>query len=620
MQGKRLSIPLFFLLLSLIFSCHALPVQPREVRDLHYGEVLFHFYQQDYFSAITHLMMASQQQQLPHHLQESELLLGGMQLSYGMLDEAEQGFRKLLGPEDDPETANRAWFYLAKIAYQRGLYDRAKTALQDAGQPDDPGKQAELLLLTANTHMALGQNNEAAEALKGARAPQDLQQYLLINRGIALLRAGQIDEGRQVLDRLGSQVGGNEELRSLRDRANLGLGYELLRSGEAEAARSYLERVRLRGPYMRAALLGAGWADAELNHYQDALTPWLELIKHSSFDAPVQEAQLAVPYAFAKLGDNRRAVHFYQAAITHYDEEQRALEDASVAIESGTMLAMLNQVDNSSTGGWLHSIPELEGIPAGRYLIDILSANSFQETLKDYRDLGFLDKLLARWQENITLYYEMVDARRQAYQQRAPLIRTSLEQDRAGALAEQWSTYQDALAELEAADDPVGLASSKEQQQWRKLQRIGETIASLPDSTPRLQKLQERSKWLQGILYWQIQDDYKARLWNVRKQLSGLESDIAEAVRRHQQVSEALEDVKAGFSGYEQRIETLRQRILALQPKIRLARAAAASDIRQMALNELETRRQRLISYRSQARYALARTYDQLAHSGESLP
>ena len=86
MRGKRFSIPLFFLLLTLMFGSHTLSGQPRAVRDLHYGEVLFHFYQQDYFTAITHLMMAREQQQLQHHTEESELLLGGLQLSYGMLE------------------------------------------------------------------------------------------------------------------------------------------------------------------------------------------------------------------------------------------------------------------------------------------------------------------------------------------------------------------------------------------------------------------------------------------------------------------------------------------------------------------------------------------------------
>ncbi len=616
MSRQRFSIPLLLFLLACTVGSRAAPEPPQQVRDLHYGEVLFHFYQQDYFTAITRLMMASEQQQLQHHENEAELLLGGLQLSYGMLDQAEARFRRLIGPDTDPETKSRAWFYLARIAYQRGLFRKARSALQEAGLPDNPGQRAELLLLTANVRMALGENNEAAEALSDARAPEDWHEYLRINRGIALLRAGHTSEGREVLDQLGQSRAGNEELRALRDRANTGLGYELLRAGEAGQARDYLGRVRLSGPYMQAALLGAGWADADLGHYEEALVPWLKLLEQSSFDAPVQEAQLAVPYAFTKLGDNQRAIHFYEAAIAHYDRQQQDLDTAIDSVQSGAMLALLDQADTGTSGGWLHANPELKNAPADRYLVDVLSGNRFQETLKDYRDLGYLNVLLGEWQENIGVYYDMVDARRLAYQQREPLIRAQLEQNSARSLGERWQQYRQKLDRLQADDDPQGLATGKEQQQWQMLEQLQARLAAMPGN-PRQEKMLERAKWLQGVLYWQIQADYKTRLWKIRKQLGALESGVAEATQRHEQVSTALSNVRNGFAGYEQRIEVLRKRIFALQPDIRQARTDASVVLRQLALQELEQRRQRLASYRSQARYALARTYDQLAHNGE---
>ena len=89
-----------FLLLGIALAttgnCFAVSVKPQQVLDLHYGEVLFHFYQEDYFTAISHLMVAQQQNLLQHHRDESELLLGGLQLSYGMPDQAEQRFDRLL--------------------------------------------------------------------------------------------------------------------------------------------------------------------------------------------------------------------------------------------------------------------------------------------------------------------------------------------------------------------------------------------------------------------------------------------------------------------------------------------------------------------------------------------
>ena len=52
--------------------------EPITVKDPHYGEVLFYFYQQDYFPAIVRLTAAQQRQQFDHHADEAELLLGGM--------------------------------------------------------------------------------------------------------------------------------------------------------------------------------------------------------------------------------------------------------------------------------------------------------------------------------------------------------------------------------------------------------------------------------------------------------------------------------------------------------------------------------------------------------------
>jgi len=56
---------------------------PIKVQDLYYGEVLFYFFQDDYFSALTRLMAAQERGRLPHHADDAELLLGGLYLSVG---------------------------------------------------------------------------------------------------------------------------------------------------------------------------------------------------------------------------------------------------------------------------------------------------------------------------------------------------------------------------------------------------------------------------------------------------------------------------------------------------------------------------------------------------------
>ena len=70
--------------------------EPIVVKDPHYGEVLFHFYQEDYFPAIVRLLAAQEQEQLEEHADEAELLLGGLYLSYGHHLEAADIFERLL--------------------------------------------------------------------------------------------------------------------------------------------------------------------------------------------------------------------------------------------------------------------------------------------------------------------------------------------------------------------------------------------------------------------------------------------------------------------------------------------------------------------------------------------
>src|SRR4029453_17236885 len=105
----------------------------RKVRDLHSGDVLFQFYQDDYFDAVVRLEAARDFGRLPHHAAEAELLAGGMYLSLGLHAEADRIFGRLLTDGVEPAVADRAYFYLARIGYQRGHYEQAARNLARAG-------------------------------------------------------------------------------------------------------------------------------------------------------------------------------------------------------------------------------------------------------------------------------------------------------------------------------------------------------------------------------------------------------------------------------------------------------------------------------------------------------
>jgi len=597
----------------------ALPaeVKPRQVQDLHYGEVLFQFYSEDYFTAITHLTAARDQNQLKHHAAEAELLLGGLEISYGMYKEAENQFLLSLNKSADTSVRNRIWYYLGKIAYQRGEPGEALGYLQKYQTAGDKALNGQYALLAASTDMALGNDKGAAERLKSPDAPADIAQYLQINRGIALLRMGNVDDGRRALDKLGQTDTDDEELRALRDRANLGLGYELLRAKQPDAALTYLNRVRLVGPFAQPALLGAGWSDAARGDFKNALVPWLELSGRDSHDTAVQEAQLAVPFALEKLQDRSRAIHFYEQAVQYFDAEEQSLKTARTAAQTDLLDRILAQLPKDRAGGWLRDNKELTAIPGTPYLIEVLAGNPFQEQLKNYRDIAFLIDNLSRCNDSIQALKEMVDARRQAYAQQAPLVRARLAQNEVAALEQRLHDYQQQVSNLEQGRDVMALATDAERTQWDKLTGIVQLLSTHNDD-PQMAQLMEKSRLLKGVLYWQVQSQYAMRLWNIKKALRELEQPIAKAREQQEKATQALRDAEQGFTGYEARIDTLAARLTALIPTARNAQDQTGAALKQLVLEELDQREARLVSYRNQARYALARNYDQLAQKRES--
>ena len=162
----------------------------REVRDLHYGDVLFQFFQDDYFDAVVRLEAARDFGRLPNHAAEAELLAGGMYLSLGLYSEADRIFNRLLAGSLDRSVADRAFFYLARIGYQRGHHEQAARNLARIQGPLPGELEPERRLLESNVLMALGRYADAAAALKVWDDESSWAAFARFNLGVALVRSG----------------------------------------------------------------------------------------------------------------------------------------------------------------------------------------------------------------------------------------------------------------------------------------------------------------------------------------------------------------------------------------------------------------------------------------------
>ena len=582
---------------------------PGKIRDLDYGDVLFHFFQDDYFGALVRLEVSTELGRIEHHAAEAELLSGGLYLSLGLHQEATRIFDRLLAGPVPQSVSDRAYFYLARIGYQRGYYSEAARSLDRIRAPLAGKLESERRLLASNVLMAQGRYVEAAGALQ-ATTDDDWAPYARFNLGVALVRAGDPVQGRRWLESVGTMPVRDDEQRALRDRANLALGFSLLQEQAGEPAIAALSRVRLEGPFSNRALLGLGWAETDARRLDRALVPWLELREGRLLDASVQESFLAVPYAYAKLASNGQAAQQYRFAVDAYAKEAQRIDESIAAIrEAGFLDAILAAAPEDETPGWFWQLEQAPDAPQTRYLYHLLASHEFQEGLKNYRDLRLMQRNLERSRESLSAFGDMVEAREQVAEARAPRRDEVLASTDVDALAARHAELGERVAGITAARDVAALATDTEAAQWATLERIDAVLEGLPPGAQR-DELAARARLLRGTLLWQLDAGYKQRLRRIEAGLRATAAGVEEARERLALVAQASETAPSDTAGFARRIDELATRADTLGPRIDAVAAAQEGLLAKLAVRELEAQKRRLANYAMQAQFALAALYD----------
>jgi hypothetical protein len=583
------------------------------IRDLSYGDALFYFYQDESFEALTRLAAFSQWGRVPNHEAEAQLLLGGLYLELGLHNEAGERFERLLTDDVPQAVRNRAWFYLAKVWYVRGYDERAEQAVRRLAGVLPAELESERVHLLSNVLMRQGRFAEAADLLDGWQGPQDWAAFARFNLGAALIRDNQLDVGARYLDAVGQLQTDDPELLALRDRANLTLGLAYLQASEAASAKPVLRRVRLDGSYANRALLGFGWAEAELGDYRAALTPWLELKDRNLLDAAVQESWLAVPYAFARLDAPAQAAEYYEGAMQAFGQERARIEQSIERIRNGGLLdGILEREATGGSYGWFWQLKDLPDAPESRYLYAVLAGHDFQEGLKNYRDIVYLERTLARWAGDFEAYRSMIDTREQAFEQRLPRTDALLAQGAVESLAQRRGALESRLDEVEASRDVAALGTPAQREQWARIQRAEQALESAAPGE-ETDALRNRLRLVKGALYWRLAESYRASLFGQRRALREVDGLLRETQDRWERLGRARGSVPASTGGFGARLDAARERLQSIQQRLAAAKQRQNQYLARIAIDELDAQKQRLGAYQVQARFALAGIYDRAA-------
>lgn len=406
----------------IIVCCLLLPslaLSAERLRDLKFGTILFDYYQQNYFNSLIGYEVAKARGELQNQKNEARLLQGGMTLSYGLPQQAEAIFLELLEQQVSKPDQNKAWFYLAKLYYQKGETDKAAATLSQVNGeiPDEIVREYNYLatlINIKNDHLEVAGNSIDMIAKGSVYEP-----YLRFNLAASQLAAGNLSDSESNFKRVirYADSHSDEEFVVLADRAKQALAHVDINQGDLLAAWQDLQNVRTTGLYSNRALLSYGWTAIKLERYTQAIPALKALDRRSISIAEVQEAKVLLAHLYEQQGAHRTALKQYLLAEKAFAQGVDAIAGARRVIAGQripqefvrNLEAMMDETD------WYGSEPSLDYNKLTPFLIELMSSNPFHIVIKELRDLYALQDNLSYWRRQANEHQLIIRHRQQGW-------------------------------------------------------------------------------------------------------------------------------------------------------------------------------------------------------------
>src|SRR5262245_2404709 len=610
--------------LGLTLGLAARPATGGDLRDLYFGEALYHAWQGRYFDALQRLDTEVARYRgrdppeldtLHYHINNAEFSVGDFELNYRMHHRAGRAIKAVLEGAVDEAVRNEAAFRLARIHFQKGQLDDAKNALGRIHGVVPVEIRDGVEFLRANIDMATGRPGDAVKVLQQVRSDESLTGFVAYNLGIALFQDGRAREAIDQLDKAGRLAATDGAGLAIRDKSNLVLGSMLFESGEFERAKQSLERVRLKGPFSNQALLRAGFAAATAKQYDRALVPWNILVEREPTDAAVQEAMLAVPHAYASLNLHGRAAIMYGRALDQYSKQIERVDASVSSIREGSFLKALIREESRQDETWVIRLRSLPDAPETYYLMELMASHDFQTALHNYLDLEDLQSRLKAWNTSLDAFDDIIRLRGQNYEPLLPEVDGQFREldSRIRLELEQRKHLSERLKTMLTSPRPDYLATAEERIAGERVALIEKQLGD--SDSPELVALRQRAARLRGALTWRLETEYQERLSAAYAHLNELNEPVGALTKQYDAFVRTRQAATHSYVGYDAQIAGLRERVGKALQRVEVLMARQGQMVETVAINQLEARRERLVAQQTEARFGVAHAYDRASRT-----
>jgi hypothetical protein len=246
--------------------------------------------------------------------------------------------------------------------------------------------------------------------------------------------------------------------------------------------------------------------------------------------------------------------------------------------------------------------------------MELMASHDFQTALHNYLDLEDMRSKLIAWKTGLSAFEDIIHLRGENYEPLLPEVDAQFREldSRIRLRLEQRKNVGKRLHAMLTAPRPEYLATAEE--------RIaGERLALIEKQIGESDALARRVARLRGTLTWRLQTEYHERLTAAHVHLSGLDADVEALTRQYDAFVRTRQAATHSYVGYDVQIERLRGRVDEALSGVGSLMARQGRMIETVAIHQLTARRERLAAQQTQARYAVADSYDRAARaqSGE---
>lgn len=601
---------------SLLVIGNDLPTEPMPLdleskRYLAFNESIFAFYSDQQFAAMTQLLVNQKLGLFNHDTEYAELMLGELYVNFGLGEQAEEIFNRLLKKDILAQLRAETWLHKAALNYRRGQLKEAADILASSRTDGmNAEKNSRRHLMLANIRISQEEFGEALASLHAIAANTREGSYATYNMGVAMIRAGHTEDGIRMLGGVVNLPPGDDENNALKDRAALAIGLTELKQKKFDRARAALIRVRADGPFSNEALLALGLSNFERKDYLRALPLWLELIRRNPSHNSVQEAMLLAPRAYEELGAMPQALAGYRFATEALRDELRQVE---LAIRNVDKMQWLDRLKNHDKAGAMkldpmasHSNYSADAGPEMPYLYRLFASHDFAEQFRQYMELDRLRLLLLDWQQSVpalekTWAHQVNQLGAVLPSARARLIALKNQQQQTGVLAADITVNMPQRLDMKRPQD---LADFDQLLSW-------EIINALEIQFSASSSQRERMRRAKGVLLYNIASAATQNRGQQIQEVNQANADIDIAGLRIEATEQLVRDASLHVrSDLGKRLSARRQDIDKMIDDTEQLMAQLGQMLKNDALRVLAQNRIQLGEQLAEAHLAMARVQD----------